>query len=49
MSTSKNSCSVINCNNTYRNTTNIKFYNFPNRPYEKETKDRWIKAVNRDE
>jgi hypothetical protein len=35
------------CNNTYKNITNIKFYNFPNRAYEKKTKELWIKAVNR--
>lgn len=44
---SKNNCCVVNCNNYYNNTTNVKFYNFPNRSYEKKTKDRWIKAVNR--
>jgi len=31
-----NDCSVVMCNNTYKNTTNIKFYNFPNRAYEKK-------------
>jgi len=44
---SNNNCCVVMCNNTYKNTTNIKFYNFPNRAYEKKTKELWIKAVNR--
>ncbi|KAE9530861.1 hypothetical protein AGLY_011323 [Aphis glycines] len=37
---SKNSCCVVNCNKSYKNTTNIIFYRFPNRDYEKETKEK---------
>jgi len=44
---SKNSCCVVNFSNSYKNTTNITFYRFPNRDYEKETKEKWIKAINR--
>ncbi|CAI6357105.1 unnamed protein product [Macrosiphum euphorbiae] len=44
---SKNSCCVVNCSNSYKNTNNITFYRLPNRDYEKETKEKWIKAINR--
>jgi len=44
---SENSCCVVNCSNSYKNTTNIIFYRFPNRDNEKETKEKWIKAINR--
>jgi len=47
MSKSNNNCCVVGCNNTYKNTNNIKFFNFPNRPFEKQLKKLWIKAVNR--
>lgn len=40
-------CCVVNCNNTYANTTNVISYNFPNRAYQKELKSKWVKAVNR--
>lgn len=43
---SNNNYCVVICNNTYKNTTNIKCYNFPIRAHEKKTKDLWIKAVN---
>jgi len=46
-SKSKKICCVVNCSNTYKTTTNIKFYSFPNKFYEKELKEKWIKAVNR--
>lgn len=46
-SKSKKICCVVNCSSTYKNTTNIKFYSFPNKSYEKELKEKWIKAVNR--
>lgn len=46
MSKSNNNC-VVGCNNTYKNTTAIKFFNFPNRTFEKNLKQLWIKAVNR--
>lgn len=44
---SNNNCCVVNCANTYKNTTGIKFYSFPNRKHELHLKERWIKAVNR--
>lgn len=47
ISKSKNNCSVVNCSNTYKNTKDIVFYRFPNRSYEKETRERWIRAINR--
>ncbi|XP_022167831.1 THAP domain-containing protein 6-like, partial [Myzus persicae] len=40
-------CCVVNCSNTYKNTTNVKFYNFPNKPYQSELKKQWIYAVKR--
>lgn len=40
-------CCIVNCNNTYKNTRNVIFYSFPNRPHEKDLKERWVKAVNR--
>lgn len=46
-SKSKKICCVVHCSNTYKNTTNVKFYSFPNKPYEKELKEKWINAVNR--
>ncbi|XP_050437429.1 uncharacterized protein LOC126843746 [Adelges cooleyi] len=44
---SKKSCCVVRCNNNYKNTSNVKFYNFPNRPHERELKQKWVTAVNR--
>ncbi|XP_060845742.1 uncharacterized protein LOC132925355 [Rhopalosiphum padi] len=38
-------CCIVNCNNTYKNSKNVIFYSFPNRPHEKNLKDRWVKAV----
>lgn len=46
-SKSKNMCCVVNCSNTYKTSKTIKFFSFPNRHYEKELKQKWIKAVNR--
>lgn len=44
-------CCVKACNNTYANTAgkmpNIKFYAFPSKPYEKERRRLWIRAVRR--
>ncbi|XP_077531435.1 uncharacterized protein LOC144143528 [Haemaphysalis longicornis] len=44
-------CSVEACNNTYANTAGklpkIKFYVFPSKPYEKERRRLWIRAVRR--
>ncbi|KAL5237507.1 hypothetical protein ACI65C_004917 [Semiaphis heraclei] len=40
-------CCVVNCSNTYKNTSNVKFFRFPNRPYERELKNHWIRAINR--
>lgn len=45
--TSNQNCCVVNCNNTYANTTNVVSYNFPNRAYQKELKCKWVNAVNR--
>ncbi|KAL5246005.1 hypothetical protein ACI65C_013413 [Semiaphis heraclei] len=44
---SKNNCCVVHCSNTYKNSTGILFYNFPNRKYEVALKEKWIRAVNR--
>lgn len=45
--TSNRVCSVVNCKNTYQNTSGVIFYNFPNRPCDQDLKYEWIKAVNR--
>ncbi|XP_050066075.1 uncharacterized protein LOC126555161 [Aphis gossypii] len=44
---SNRKCCVVNCSNTYKNTSNVKFFRFPNRSYEKELKNKWIQAINR--
>lgn len=40
-------CCIVNCNNTYKNSENVIFYSFPNRPHEKDLKERWVTAVKR--
>lgn len=38
-------CCVINCRNS--NQTGHKMFNFPNRPHEKEMKEKWIRSIGR--
>lgn len=38
-------CCVVDCSNTYR--TGHKLFNFPNRQYEKDLKEKWIKSIKR--
>ncbi|KAB0796917.1 hypothetical protein PPYR_10978 [Photinus pyralis] len=45
---SRVSCCVVGCSNSYINTdSSVKFYSFPNRPYELQKKENWIKKVRR--
>ena len=40
--TSNTNCCVFGCTNTYRNTTNVKFYKFPSKSWEKDRRSKWI-------
>lgn len=40
-------CCVVNCSNTYKYSKDVIFYSVPNRPHERDLKERWIKAVKR--
>ncbi|XP_071575643.1 uncharacterized protein [Temnothorax nylanderi] len=44
---SNNCCCVVGCKNTRKNTKNVRFYSFPNRPWEIERKKKWITVVRR--
>ncbi|XP_031335979.1 uncharacterized protein LOC116169656 [Photinus pyralis] len=45
---SRVSCCVVGCSNSYINTdSSVKFYSFPNRPYELQRRENWIKEVKR--
>ncbi|XP_060833681.1 uncharacterized protein LOC132917120 isoform X2 [Rhopalosiphum padi] len=41
----KKMCCIVNCSNTYL--TGHKLFNFPNRPHEKELKEKWVQCIKR--
>lgn len=46
---SRVSCCVVGCHNTYANTSKqVKFYRFPNKPYEQLRRKVWINSVHRE-
>lgn len=47
MPTSRNTCCVVRCSNTYINSPGTWFYRFPTRDYERSRRERWIALVRR--